>query len=52
MGEHTFDQFKDKAKAAGGNITDELLAEFKTQMLEAMAMDDSSADVMEMPDYI
>ena len=52
MGEHTFEQFKAKAAEAGGEITDELLADFKRQIGDAIAMDAGSADMMQMPDYI
>ncbi len=52
MGEHTFEQFKSKAQAAGGEISDELLQDFKRQMNAALSMDSTSADIMEMPDYI
>jgi hypothetical protein len=56
-GEHAFEQFKAKAKAAGGLITDELLEQFKKEMGQALRKDDSSADVMammsaEQEDYI
>jgi len=50
--ENTFEQFKAKAVAAGGEITDELLEEFKRQIGEALSMDSNSADMMQMPDYI
>ena len=52
MGEHTFEQFKAKAEAAGGEISDELLEDFKRQIGEALSMDSTSADMMQMPDYI
>ena len=52
VSEYTFEQFKEKARAAGGEITDELMAEFKEQIAAAIALDATSADLMVMPDYI
>jgi hypothetical protein len=50
--EHTFEQFKAKAKAAGGAITEDMLSEFKDQMsghlgsetTDQLAMMDQDAD--------
>ena len=36
--EHTFAQFKEKAQAAGGEITDDLLQEFKDEMNHVMSL--------------
>ncbi|HZA24061.1 MAG TPA: reductive dehalogenase domain-containing protein, partial [Dehalococcoidia bacterium] len=49
--EWAFEQFKEKAQAAGGEITDELLAEFKQQMNRALGFDAGEA-AMEEQDYI
>ena len=46
--EHTFEQFKAKAKASGGVITDELLEQFKEEMTRVMKL--KSADVVAMMD--
>ena len=54
-GEWTFEQFKEQAKASGGEITDDLLQQFRDQMTNALAMDATSTDVMammEQEDYI
>jgi NAD-dependent dihydropyrimidine dehydrogenase PreA subunit len=49
--EWAFEQFKEKAQAAGGEITDALLAEFKVQMNRALGFDTGEA-AMEEQDYI
>jgi NAD-dependent dihydropyrimidine dehydrogenase PreA subunit len=49
--EWAFEQFKDKAQAAGGEITEELMAEFKQQMNRALGFDAAEA-AMEEQDYI
>jgi hypothetical protein len=46
--EWTFDSFKEKAIAAGGVVSDELLAEFKRDMTRALRLE--SADVVAMMD--
>ena len=52
--EHTFEQFKEKAKAAGGEITDEMLREFKDDMNYNMSLATDTLQQMwdENPDYI
>ena len=52
--EHTFEQFKEKAKAAGGEITDEMLREFKDDMTYNMSLGNDTLQQMwdENPDYI
>ena len=53
--EWTFEQFKQQAQAAGGEITDELMQQFREQITQALAMDATSTDVMammEQEDYI
>jgi epoxyqueuosine reductase len=49
--EWAFEQFKEKAQAAGGEITDELLQQFKQQMNRALGFDSGEA-AMEEQDYI
>jgi NAD-dependent dihydropyrimidine dehydrogenase PreA subunit len=49
--EWAFEQFKEKAQAAGGEITEELMAEFKQQMNRALGFDAAEA-AMEEQDYI
>ena len=44
--EHTFEQFKEKAKAAGGEITDDILQEFKDQMAGHMGNETTDQLVM------
>jgi len=51
-GEYVFDNFKDKAAAAGGEITDELMEEFRKEITDAIALDATSRNIMAMPDYI
>jgi Pyruvate/2-oxoacid:ferredoxin oxidoreductase delta subunit len=52
-GEWTFEQFKEKAQDAGGEITDELLQQFKRQMTRALGLsDDNMAMMYEEEDYI
>ena len=46
--EWTFDSFKQKAIAAGGMVSDELIAEFKREMTRALRLE--SADVVAMMD--
>ncbi|MEK7807282.1 MAG: reductive dehalogenase domain-containing protein [Chloroflexota bacterium] len=46
--EWTFDSFKQKAVAAGGVVSDELIAEFKREMTRALRLE--SADVVAMMD--
>ena len=53
--EWAFEQFKTQAKAAGGEISDDLLQEFKQELTHSLELDAASADVatmMEMEDYI
>ena len=47
-GEHAFEQFKAKAKAAGGAITDDLLEQFKAEMNRVMKL--NNTDVLAMMD--
>jgi NAD-dependent dihydropyrimidine dehydrogenase PreA subunit len=49
--EWAFEQFKEKAQAAGGEITEELMAEFKQQINRALGFDAAEA-AMEEQDYI
>jgi NAD-dependent dihydropyrimidine dehydrogenase PreA subunit len=49
--EWAFEQFKEKAQAAGGEITEELMTEFKQQMNRALGFDAAEA-AMEEQDYI
>jgi Pyruvate/2-oxoacid:ferredoxin oxidoreductase delta subunit len=52
-GEHAFDQFKAKAKASGGAITDEMLSEFKQKMTRALGeTSDRLVMMMQEADYI
>jgi Pyruvate/2-oxoacid:ferredoxin oxidoreductase delta subunit len=51
--EWAFDQFKEKAQASGGQITDEMLAEFKKEITRAMDLStDNLAMMHEEEDYI
>ncbi len=52
--EYAFEQFKEKARAAGGEITDDMIEEFKAQLTRALGL--NSSDVLSMmaeqQDYI
>jgi epoxyqueuosine reductase len=51
--EWAFEQFKEKAQASGGQITDEMLAEFKKEITRAMDLStDNLAMMHEEEDYI
>jgi Pyruvate/2-oxoacid:ferredoxin oxidoreductase delta subunit len=51
--EWAFEQFKEKAVASGGQITDEMLAEFKKELARAMNLStDNLAMMYEEEDYI
>jgi Pyruvate/2-oxoacid:ferredoxin oxidoreductase delta subunit len=51
--EWAFDQFKDKAKAAGGAITEELIEEFKRSMNRSLSLSDDNVAMMDQDsDYI
>ena len=51
--EWAFDQFKAKAKASGGEITDELIEDFKRDMARSMSLSDDNIAMMDKDsDYI
>jgi len=51
---HSFEGFKAKATAAGGEISDDLLAEFKAEISDALSLGTDTLQAMwdENPDYI
>ena len=52
-GEWAFEQFKNQAKAAGGEISDDLLQEFKDQLSHALSLSDDNIEMMyQEEDYI
>ena len=52
-GEWAFDQFKDKARAAGGEVTDELIEQFKREMTRALSLSEDNIAMMDQDsDYI
>jgi Pyruvate/2-oxoacid:ferredoxin oxidoreductase delta subunit len=52
LGEWAFDQFKAKAKATGGAVTDELLEQFKDKMSSALNSKNRMEMMMEQQDYV
>ena len=51
--EWAFDQFKDKAKAAGGDVSDEMLAELKNDIVRSLFQATDNVGMMdEDADYI
>ena len=41
-GEWTFDNFKEKAEAAGGEVTDEMMEDFRKEITDSLALDATS----------
>ena len=51
--EWAFDQFKEKAKAAGGEITEDMLEDLKNQVTRSLGLSGDVLDMMaEEQDYI
>ena len=50
--EWAFQQFKDKANANGGNITDDMLEEFRAEMARGLSQSRDNMGMMEEEDYI
>ena len=50
--EWAFDNFKDKARAAGGVISDDMLQEFRDQVAMGLTQSRDNLEMMEEEDYI
>ncbi len=50
--EWAFEQFKDKARAAGGVITDDVINAFKEEMARGLSQSRDNLEMMEEEDYI
>ncbi len=50
--EWAFEQFKEKARSAGGVITDDLITEFKEEMARGLSQSRDNLEMMEEVDYI
>ena len=50
--EWAYEQFKEKARAAGGVITDDVINAFKEEMARGLSQSRDNLEMMEEEDYI